>query len=104
MLDIVEDGDEHLVLGHAKCWRVRVIVSTVVYDAIHVEVQAIEFRDTVFCDELRDRGIPLAHPTAAHMLALIATRGLHQRTNKNLGTPIAITVTVNESCWRGCAS
>ena len=38
MLDIIEDGDEHLVLGHTKCGRIGVIVGTVMDDAIHIQL------------------------------------------------------------------
>ncbi len=38
MFNVVEDGDEHLVLGDANRWRVPILVGTVVNDAIHVEL------------------------------------------------------------------
>ena len=39
MLDVIEDGDEHLVFGHAKGRRIGVFVRTVMNDAIHVELR-----------------------------------------------------------------
>lgn len=38
MLDVVEDSDEHLLLGHAKRRRIGVFVGTIVYDTVHIEV------------------------------------------------------------------
>ena len=35
----------------------------VVDNAVHVEVEAVELRDAVLCDELRDRRISLRHPS-----------------------------------------
>ena len=53
MLDIVEDLDEHFVFGDVLCMRrASVIVGTVVNDAVHVEVEAVEFGYTILCDEL----------------------------------------------------
>ena len=63
MLNVVEDFDEHFVLGDVLGdGNVGVVVCAVVDDAIHVEVETVEFGDAVFCYELRDCWIPLGHP------------------------------------------
>jgi hypothetical protein len=35
----------------------------IVNDPIHIEVQCIEFRYPIFCDQLRDGRVPLTHPS-----------------------------------------
>ena len=69
-LDVVEDSNEHLVLGHTMGSRIGIIMGTVVYYTIHIEVKAVELGDAVLRNELRDRGIPLAHP-AQWLVALV---------------------------------
>lgn len=52
MLDVVENGDEHLLFTHPECRIVRILVRTIVDDAVHVKIQTIEFWYPVFCDQL----------------------------------------------------
>ena len=63
MLDVVEDSNKHLLLGHAKGCIVGVFMCTVVDDAIHVQVEAVELWYPILCDQLRDGRVPLAHPS-----------------------------------------
>ncbi|KAK4127640.1 hypothetical protein N657DRAFT_220882 [Parathielavia appendiculata] len=39
MFDVVEDGDEHLLLGETEVNIVRVLVRTVVNDAVHIQLR-----------------------------------------------------------------
>jgi hypothetical protein len=83
MLNVIEDGNEHFVLGHTECWGIGIAVGTVVYDAIHVQlvhqafspwvyldvahldayIEAIEFGYAILRNELRYRGVSFAHPS-----------------------------------------
>ena len=54
----------NILSGHSEGRRVRVFVGAVVNDAIHIEVEAIEFRYSVLRNELRYSGIALAEPSA----------------------------------------
>ena len=79
MLDVVEDGNEHLVLGHAGSRAVGVIMRAVVNDTVHVKLQSVKVMatrlnggayvetvklgDAVLSNELRDARIPLGHPS-----------------------------------------
>lgn len=62
MLDVVEYLDEHFILADPLRDTIGVVVSAVVDDAIHVQVEAVELGDAVLGDELRDRGIALREP------------------------------------------
>lgn len=93
MFDVVKYCNEHFLLRHAKSRGIRVAVSTVMYNAVHVEVETVKLRYTVLCNELRDGRIPLTHPStkasSQHCtLSLIALRGAH----KNFGTPMTVGV------------
>lgn len=63
MLNVVEDGDKHLLFCHSKHGVVGVLVRTIVDNTVHVQVKTIEFRDAILCNQLRDCRIPLAHPS-----------------------------------------
>lgn len=83
MLYITKDGDEHLIFGQAKSWRVGILVGTIVNDAIHIQlrqkrvsscpvqrpnqaatyIEAIELWYPVLRNELRDCRIPFAEPS-----------------------------------------
>lgn len=83
MLYVVEDGDEHLVLGQSKGRRIGILVRAVMNDAIHIQlrqkpvsrcpwerpwqsatyIEAIELWYPVLRDELRDGRIPFAQPS-----------------------------------------
>ena len=80
MLDIIEDGDEHLVLGHAGGRAVGIIVGAVVDDAVHVKlrgvsvmarvidtqathVKTVKLRNAVLSNKLRDARVALGHPS-----------------------------------------
>src|SRR6201999_2894587 len=54
---VVEDSDEHFVLGHPEGRRVGVLVCTIVDDTIHVEVETVELGNAILGDELRYGGI-----------------------------------------------
>lgn len=62
MFDIIENGNEHLILRHAKCRRIAVLVRAVVDDTVHIKIQIVELGYPVLCDQDRDRRIPLAQP------------------------------------------
>ena len=38
-------------------------MSAVVDNAIHIKIERVEFRYPILCNELRDGGIPLTHPS-----------------------------------------
>src|ERR1700733_6022795 len=63
MLNVVEDLDKHFIFRHAKGDGIRLIVSTIMDDAVHVKVQTIEFWYSILSDELRDRWVSLRHPS-----------------------------------------
>lgn len=63
MLDVVKHGNEHLLLRNAYRGIIIVVVCTIVNDTVHVQVEVIEFRYPIFCDELGDGRISLAHPS-----------------------------------------
>lgn len=63
MFNIVEDLDEHFVFRHAEGRRVRVRMRAIVNDAIHVEIETVEFWYAILRYELRDGRIPFAHPS-----------------------------------------
>jgi hypothetical protein len=63
MLDVVEYLDEHFIFRNSLVdGRIGIVVSAVVDDAIHVQVEAVELGDAVLGDELRDSGIALGEP------------------------------------------
>lgn len=62
MLDVVEYSYEHLVFAQTELCVVRILVGTVVNDAVHVEIQTIEFGDSVLSNELGDGRIALGEP------------------------------------------
>jgi hypothetical protein len=41
-----------LLFTHPECRIVRILVRTIVDDAVHVKIQTIEFWYPVFCDQL----------------------------------------------------
>lgn len=43
MFYVVEDGDEHCVFSHAERWRVRILVSAIVNNAIHIQLSGLSF-------------------------------------------------------------
>jgi hypothetical protein len=57
--DVVEDGEEDVVFRDAERGVIVVRVRTVVDDAVHVQVEGIEFGDAVLLDELRNERVAL---------------------------------------------
>lgn len=52
MFNIVEDGDKHLVFRHSKGRRVRVLVSAIMDDSVHIEVETVELWNPILRDKL----------------------------------------------------
>src|SRR5271170_1589986 len=63
MLNVVEDLDKHFIFRHTKGDGIRLIVSTIMDDAVHVKIQTVEFWDSILSNELRDRRVSLRHPS-----------------------------------------
>ena len=55
--------DKHFIFRHTKGDGIRLIVSTIMDDAVHVKIQTVEFWDSILGDELRDRRVSLRHPS-----------------------------------------
>lgn len=63
VLNVIENLNEHLVLCHAKSRGVGLGMSAIMDDAVHIQVKTVEFRNPVFCNELRDSRVSLAQPS-----------------------------------------
>lgn len=63
MLNVVENRNKHLLLRHTKGRIIRIFVGTVMNNTIHIQIQTVEFWYSILRNQLRDRGIPLAHPS-----------------------------------------
>jgi hypothetical protein len=63
VLDVVEYLDEHFIFRDALVdGGIGIVVSAVVDDAIHVQVEAVKLGDAVLSDELGDGRITLREP------------------------------------------
>jgi hypothetical protein len=63
MLDVIEYFDKHFLFREAGfCGRGIVVVSAVVNDTVHVQVEIVKLGDAVLGDELGNGGIALREP------------------------------------------